>query len=524
MIRASTAALLVAILSVPGCFNNGGSGDGGAPGSTFHPQWSELALASGDGHDHSNASQHAGLTTPNFQVLGHNPLVSDYYGKAAGGYVCGDAQQMGDGRRIAAVESRSNVGFALADVTDPAAPTWLGELILENTYIYDLAVVPDGKHVVLVTRHSTVEGVGNIPPLASPSPRMTWNTPCADPVEVAFAPLGSFASPEDVVPRPMSILLVDISNPAQPVIIDQQPLYGFGHSVYSTIIDAQSLLLVTTLGPNPAAAGMSGFELYDIIDTPLGSRLELLSIYRPPESASQVPANPIVGRSGHDGWIAKHPVSGLAIAYLVGSDLFTMLDISDPRDPVVIGIWSEAGVGREGFSGSLHSVLPLGEVWDGRHYTIVGPEFGGHPTDHPSGIVWVLDTTDPMDIHEVAAWTLPHEVEWSGTYMFSNHYYGVVDKTLFVSMYHGGIWAVDLASVGTAPFVLLHSIGAFLPSDESADPAVVIRWRPNSQEVLTFEDGTMLTFDSSTGLWTFKFDASDPAPAPEPWPIVPVHA
>ncbi|HJQ93117.1 MAG TPA: hypothetical protein VJ874_02405 [Candidatus Thermoplasmatota archaeon] len=220
--------------------------------------------------------------------------------------------------------------------------------------------------------------------------------------------------------------------------------------------------------------------------------------------------------------MAVHPGTGQALAYLVGADLLTVLDIGDPRAPKVVGTWSEAGPGREGYSGVLHSVVPLPDLWDGRHYTVVGPEWGGHPTDHPSGIVWVLDTTDPSAPVEVAAWTLPHEVEWNGTYMFSNHYYGIVGKTLFVSMYHGGIWAVDLEPVGSAPFVLLPSIGVFLPTDPQADPVVEVRWTPNSQEVLPFEDGTMVTFDSWTGLWAFRFDPGHPAPAPEPWPVEPV--
>lgn len=554
----SRTALLAAALLFAGCLSNGGPHK--PADVSFHAEWSQLALPFGDDHDHANAAQHSGLTTPNFEVLGHDPLISEYYGQNAGGYICGDARATPDGRRIAAVESRSNVGFALADVTDPAAPYWLGELVMENTYVYDLAVVPDGQHVVLVTRQSTLDGVGNIPPFAPDDahrraaetdapPRMTWDTPCAEPIEVPVRrPTGSTigaASPEDAVPRPMSILLVDISDPALPTIIDQHPLLGFGHSVYSTVLDGRSWLLVTTLGPaaSPAPAtgevGLTGFELYDIVDTPLGARLEFLSTYRPPSGANPLPSNPATGRNGHDGWLAKHPGTGQTLAYLVGGDLFTILDVQDPRMPTVVGTWSEGGPGREGFSGVLHSVVPLADLRDGRHYTIVGPEWGGHPLDHPSGIVWVLDTTDPANIREVAAWTLPHEVEWSGTYMFSNHYYGIVNDTLLVSMYHGGIWAVDLspalypqdtepeAPAGSippaAPFVLLPSVGVFMPIDEAADPAVEVRWTPNSQEVLTFDDGTMVTFDSWSGLWTFKFDAATLAPAPEPWPISPVR-
>lgn len=523
-VRVPAAAILGALL-MAGCLSDRGDGSGNDD-LAFAFDWSERALPFGDDHDHADPLQHAGLTTPNFEVVGREPLLSEFYGgQSAGGYVCADAKQAGE-RRIAAVESRSKVGFALADVTDPAAPRWLGELVMESTYVYDLAVLPGGDHVVLVTRHAEVDGLPPLPPVASGPPGLTWRQPCdAEPTPVPWR----VARAEDPVPRPMSLVLVDISDPSAPAVVDQHPLAGYGHSAYAEQFGEGVLLLVTTLGPATAGGTASAFELYTLAGTPLGPRLEPVSVYRPPGADSALPGLPtdlLLGRSGHDGWMAVHPGTGQLLAYLVGADRLTILDLSNPRSPVPIGSWSEAGPGREGYSGSLHSVVPLDELRDGRHYTIVGPEFGGHPTDHPSGIVWVLDTTDPASPREVAAWTLPHEVEWDGTYMFSNHYYGVVGGTLFVSMYHGGVWAVDLSPLADlpteTPFLLLDSIGVFMPTDPAADPAVEVRWTPNLQEVLTFEDGSLLSFDAWTGLWAYRFDAAQPAPAPDPWPVEPV--
>ena len=44
------------------------------------------------------------------------------------------------------------------------------------------------------------------------------------------------------------------------------------------------------------------------------------------------------------------------------------------------------------------------DLRDGRHYTIVGPEFVGKGSawTQPTGTVWVLDTTDPARVAEVA--------------------------------------------------------------------------------------------------------------------------
>jgi hypothetical protein len=133
----------------------------------------------------------------------------------------------------------------------------------------------------------------------------------------------------------------------------------------------------------------------------------------------------------------------------------------------------------------------------------------------------VLDTTDPTKPFAVGAWTLPHEVEWSDVYMFSNHYFTYSGRTAFVSMYHGGVWAVDLAPVENATeLVMLPTVGVFMPDrDSPAPPETMLRWAPTVQEVFAFEDGTLMAFDGSSGLYTFRFDASRPAPAPEPWSI-----
>lgn len=482
-------------------------------GPVFEKLWSELALPFGLDHTHEDVAQHAGRSTPNFEILGHDPLFSDYYGGVpAGGYLCGDAAETLDGRRLAAVESRSDVGFAVADVTDPANPKWLGEFVMRTTHVYDLAVVPDGKHVVLVTSEIRQEDL--LPNLAGESTArhggIAWRTPC----DVEPKPL-AWASPEDPVPRPASILLVSIENPAEPAIIDHQPLMGYGHSAYSTTIEGRTWVMVTTT--RPYLNEVSAYEFFEIVDGPTASRLNLLSFYKPPPGSG---SEFVAGPRGHDGWLAVHPKTGVTTAYLVGGDRFTTLDMSDPQRPRELGRWTDCVDGREGQCANLHSVYPLTEVWGDHHYTLVGPEWGDHPRDIPSGILWVLDTTDPAKPFEVAAWTLPHEVEWAGVFMFSNHYFTVVDDVAFISMYHGGVWAIDLSSVGTVPFVNLPSVGVFLPDrvpeNAAAEP---MRWAPTVEEVLSFSDGSLVTFDSNSGLYTFRFLPEHRAPPPEPWPL-----
>lgn len=477
------------------------------PGMPTDAAWALAALPFGEQHDHQDRAQHANLSTPNFDVIGWNPLVSPTIGSTPGGHFCGDAQDVDGGRRLAAVEQRAYGGFVLMDVTNPAAPEPLGELIMRGSRVYDLAVTPDGEHVVLVTTDQL-----NTPALPV-APRLEWRSRCAD--DPVMLPIPALAlAEEDPVPRPSSIILVDVSDPAAPAIVDQRALPMAGHSVFPAVVDGRDILLVTAL-----VSGNGYYQFYELAQTPVGRRLVLLSTY------GQETGNDLPDQSrfeAHDGWLAQHPATGQTLAYLAGGRHFTIVDASDLMQPREIGRWSDWALDRDAFTGHMHSVVPLAEMWGERHFTVVGPEYGGHPGEQPSGTMWVLDTTDPSKPFAVGAWTLPHDVEWSDVYMFSNHYFTVHGRTAFVSMYHGGVWAVDLSPVATAQnLTLLDSVGAFLPDRVSpAPPESMIRWTPTVQEVFAFPDGTIVLFDGSSGIYTVRFDASRPAPAPEPWPIL----
>ncbi len=517
--RAVVLGLLLATATFAGCVDEGKEGDDDAAGTlSFLADWHEQALVSGEGHDHADRTQHLDLTTPNFEILGHDPLISDHYGTTAYGYLCGDAQATVDGRRLAAVESRSDVGFAIADVTDPLAPQWLGELVMQYTYVYDLAVVPDGKHVVLVTSEPQAPAL----PLSGSTllrdadgtlrhPGMLWRSACSP----EGRPMRWSAEP-DPLPRPASLLLVDITDPSDPTIIDQRPIPGLGHSVFSTILDGRTWLLASMVG-NP---NVQTYQFYEILEAPTGAILHHLSTYATEPLGTQDPA-PLGGHT--DGWIARHH-DGRTIAYLVGGPHFVIVDLEDPLRPAQLGYWTDRVPGRTGPVANLHSVFPLSDLRDGRHYTLIGPEFVAHPEGQPSGNVWVLDTTLPTAPVEVAGWTLPHEVDWEDERLiYSNHYLSAVGRTAFVSMYHGGVWALDLGAIRAADYTLLPAVGVFMPVEESPKPPErPYRWTPTQEEVLAMPDGTLVTFDSNSGLYTFRFTETLPAPPPEPWPVEPV--
>jgi hypothetical protein len=519
--RTTRLSVVLAVFWVPvfaGCLGTpSGPSETGAGAVAHAADWSEAALNYSQEHNHADPSHHQNLSTSNFRILGHDPLISDDYGTTPYGYLCGDAAATTDGRRLAVVESRSDVGFAVADVTDPTDPKWLGELVMRRTYVYDLAVVPDGEHVVLVTSETREPDPED--PLAAPG--LYWRSPCADEGQVPVTTAGAV---EDPVPRPLSLLLVSIADPAQPTIIDQRPLAGLGHSVSSAIVDGRTWVAASVYATN---SGLSNYNFYEIVRSPAGTaHLNHLSTFTMPPTTDLDEFNQALGHN--DAWIHEHPKTGTTIAWLAHwNQGLVMVDLSDPSNPVMLGRWSDHDPSAPaGDTGQTHSVHVIPQMWGDRHYTVIGPEHAAHPPSTPTGIMHVVDTTDPRDPFPVASWTFPHDVDWSGRLMYSLHYLTVVNHTAFVSAYHAGVWAVDLSPVAEdaagGGWHNLEAVGVFMPVYETpAPPNRPFRWAPTLEEVHAFDDGTLVTFDSNTGLYAFRFDAADPAPSPAPWPLSP---
>jgi hypothetical protein len=92
------------------------------------PQWVVDGMPAGEDHDHNDPALHHDLSTPNFHVVGWDPLVTDRYQTTANGMGCGGTGVTSEGRKLALVHTNSTeAAFIVADVTDPAHPQKLGE-------------------------------------------------------------------------------------------------------------------------------------------------------------------------------------------------------------------------------------------------------------------------------------------------------------------------------------------------------------------------------------------------------------
>lgn len=532
-------ALLVGLVAasalVAGCLGDGSQDAEGASAPTESGQevgtdWTKLALPTGDGHDHTDPAQHRKRTTPNFEVVGYDPLITDYHGETSGDYLCGATKGDGD-RRLSVVASwGTDVAFVLVDVTDPRNPEKIGEFVMKNTNVYDVDVSPDLQHVVLGTAPYDAgpddlgEGQGNVTkPTASP-PRLTFRSACTGETR-QLAGLPSEAG------YTSGAVLVDIADPANPQIEDFHPLpYRGGHSVTVTEEDNRTLV-VTSTGGVPYA--LSYYSFFAITELPDGSHLQLLSRYQydpagyePRGTGSQ---SQLAGYGAHDTTVQDHPKTGDTLAWLAnGQRGLVILNIEDPSNPQLVGHWAnwEALAGDERVAARFaHGATPIGTTWDGRHYTFVGEECVTPPPAAPSCQVMALDTTDPANPELVGHWTLPHKLPWDKQLRWSIHYLAVQDRTLFVSTYHGGLWAVDVSS--HEKIQEMPAVGVFLPARKSPKPveephrsagaslyvgSYALEGAPTVMDPQPNPDGTITVNDATTGLYTVRFDASDPAP------------
>lgn len=477
--------------------------------------WAELALVGGGGHDHRKVEQHFNLSTANFQTLGWNPLITDYHGKTAGGYFCGSVVEK-EGKRLSVVHSWvSDVAFIITDVTDAANPKKIGEFVLANTHVYDLAMTEDQRTVLLATSPGT-NSIGNDPSgdHVEAKPVATFRDACTGeekPVPVLFGP-------EQGLPFASGVIVVDIQNPRAPAITDFKflPPTG-GHSVQTRLMDGKHMVLLS-MSTNPGY-----YVLGEVLDgPPMGRRLDLYSFYQyraasPSVQGNAVPVPVPVPGNLHDGYLHKHPITGKNLAYLAyGSTTLVILDITDPRNPVFLSRWADwakTGPAAPNIP-FVHEALPIDGTWDGRHYTFIGEECGARRPQSPTCLVVALDTTDPAKPSYVGVWTLPLDPIWTAGAQYSPHYLGVVNRTLFITNYHGGLWAVDVST--PEALAQMPNIGVFMPANPSPKPigrSAPYDFTPVVLDVNPLSDGNMVVYDGFTGLYVVRFDATNPAPA-----------
>lgn len=468
-----------------------------------------------DGHDHSLHAHHENLTTPNFEVLGWDPLVTDQHGETVPGMMCGGVTDREDGRRIAIVHSISNdMAFMAADVTDPENPFMVGEFYMPNGITWDADISADGMHVLAGAYPVGVFGDPTLPdpPMDDPSvlpgldlwkPEIYFRDACTGAVQDV--------GPENYVPYGPGIVLISIADPEEPVYQDwrSQPAVG-PHSVGSHFVGDD---VIATASVTNLAHEASYYSFFRITETPAGSVLEPYSQIRVPGVVTPTESD-LGGVSpwlnGHvDVWIHEHPVTGQVLAYLANWDQMYVYDISIPQAPLEIASWFD------GEHRSIHTTYPFPELVDDKQYLIVGQEVSERQ-DRPTGWIFIVDVTDPTDPQEVSRWTLPVKPRWDGGGLqFSTHYARVLEDMMFVSVNHAGLWAVNISDIEKP-----RSQGVFVGDRPSPSPLGGGDHAPHIGDVgVDLETGVITTWDGPAGVYQLRFNESMPAPFAPDWVV-----
>jgi hypothetical protein len=516
-LSALVPALFLATVLVAGCLDDSGGDDADpGPDAVIGAGWAERAVTNSktdDQHDHGDPVQHEGFTTPNFEILGYDPLVTDYHGRPAGGTYCGNLAETED-RKLAVYHSfTTNVVLQVIDLSDVTNPELIGELVMPLTHVYDAAVTSDGMFAVLATTPKT--SVPENPPtlldpVGSYTERITFRDTCGN----------EYQGPEENLPFSNGVVLVSLADPRVPTIVDYDPQPVLGvHSISTETIDGTTYIAGSTTN---LVHGASYYVFYTLEELPVvGPTLQPFGTFSAQYPLTDVPdpqTTPLT--SGHvDATIQKHPITGQVLAYLANWDGgLVVAELVSVGQVEAVGHWTDydPGKGSE-MSGQWHSARPLYELRDGRHITLFGQEIGGRPSERPTSLALLMDTTDPTDPKPLARWTLPVDPNWDGGAIWSTHYLDLVGDTLFISLYHGGVWAAD-ASPEHWPN--LPSVGVFVPNAAPPDQPVALYadWDPLVMEVNHLSDGTLVILDGTSGAYTVRFTEDDPrVPPVAPW-------
>src|SRR5688572_7109342 len=124
-----------------------------AVGSTtpFQANWAEIVATTGGDHDHRNTTHHQGFSTPNFELVGFNPLHSDYYGQPPGAFGCSNTRSNAERALSITGSFATDAGVIISDVTDPTNPQKISELVMPSTHVYDNVLTPDMRWALIAT-------------------------------------------------------------------------------------------------------------------------------------------------------------------------------------------------------------------------------------------------------------------------------------------------------------------------------------------------------------------------------------
>lgn len=323
-------------------------------------------------------------------------------------------------------------------------------------------------------------------------------------------------------PRP-GVAAVDVSDPTAPVetAFWSDPT-GYGpHTVATGVVDGEQLVFLLSLGVTTLSYDAAGFAFVGKYLT--ADQLAFLDVV---QHAEVDPTNPGGGIGygqtyllrtlyGHDMSFYADPATGrplLLVAYAY--DGLKILDLSEPAAPVPLARFLPAA--DTSHKHYTHSVAAE-RLDDGTLLVVVGSETFEPENQGIASPVWILDASaavtnsDPFDAPELlATWRNPSAAPAEDLTQ-SVHFFRVQSGFLYLSHYHGGVWAFDLRHDGgrEAPTAFAYILP--VPREPVAPPADCCIGFPLAAVPMVFDvavdaDGAVFAADIVQGVSSIALD------------------
>lgn len=402
-------------------------------------------------HDHSDLAEHN--VSNAVTLIGHEPVGA--MDLPAGGV--GEIDVAGNYAYVAII----GYGFAIVDVSDPSKPDTVARVQAVSPdpikYAADIKVDASGDWVFLAMELSSTPGllIYDARDRAAPQLAGIWVAPG-------------------------TLLGCHMIEYAQ-----------IGGQEYVFCAPLDNAIYVGLLSPETAAPVRAITTVARFVPNSPGAVMDTVQNAGPDTVTDQV--------SGHqDMTFQLDPLTGTPMLYVSFWNFgVRFVDVAIPAAPIEVGFWD--GATAEWYRGLIHTTMAFES--EGHRIVIAIPEVASPPA------LFVLDATDFAAPVLLSEWRALEDFAGQDT-AFSMHNFQIVDGKIYLAMYHGGLWVLDVSTPENQTHP--HPVGSYLPHEMRADGNP---YSPGPWDVVVW-NGYMLTADGDGGFYVLHHDgdpAGDPA-------------
>lgn len=318
-------------------------------------------------------------------------------------------------------------------------------------------------------------------------------------------------------PRP-GVAAVDVSDPTAPREVafwDDPQGYG-SHTISAGAIDGVQHVFSLALGVNILRFDGGAFTLVGkYLTADQLAALDAVAMLSAEDQGQAAQTYLFRALYGHDMTFFQDPATGrplLLVAYAYEG--LKAVDLSVPSAPALLFRWqAPADTAHKHY---VHSVEAQ-RLESGQLLVVVGSETFEEENQAIASPVWVLDATAaaagslPLEAtpEHVGTWRNPGGAA-AGALGLSVHFFRLEDGLLYLSHYHGGVWAIDLRTPAAQAEPRAFGYAMPVPPDAVAPPEDCCIGFDLDGVPMVFDvevlDGTAYAADLLQGVTAIRFD------------------